>query len=184
MSSKAIKKILIAALVALAGLSCTKQSLMATYNTQEQKIDTFINGIVSKDTTIRVVHNAGSHRVVLVEGEDADSLSATGNISFYYAGYTFTGNVSASALFATNHEETALASKWDLTDASYDIKTLNLSDAELLDGLRNGLEGVRAGEECYILFSGEHGFGKKAVGTIGAKSALCYHIWVESINND
>ena len=61
---------------------------------------------------------------------------------------------------------------------------LNLGEDELVEGLRNGLRGVRGGEECYILFSGKYGFGKKAFGTIPANSALAYHVWVESVSND
>jgi FKBP-type peptidyl-prolyl cis-trans isomerase len=47
-----------------------------------------------------------------------------------------------------------------------------------------GLEGVKAGEECEIIFSGKYGFGNKAFGMIPAKSALLYKIWVVSISND
>ena len=44
-----------------------------------------------------------------------------------------------------------------------------------------GLEGVRSGEDSYIIFSGRHGFGKKQVGTVPANAPLCYHIRVEEV---
>ena len=47
----------------------------------------------------------------------------------------------------------------------------------------NGLYGVKAGQECYILFNGKYGFGNKPVGTVSANAALLYHIWVQSIQN-
>ena len=71
-----------------------------------------------------------------------------------------------------------------MTDASYEVKTVRLSaDDGLVTGLHNGLEGVRAGEICYILFSGQYGFGKRAVGIIPGNSAILYQIRVESVSN-
>ena len=60
---------------------------------------------------------------------------------------------------------------------------MELGTDPLLKGLENGLKGVRGGEECYILFSGKYAYGKKIVGTIPSKSALVYHVTVESITN-
>ena len=61
--------------------------------------------------------------------------------------------------------------------------TLTLDD-RLLDGLQRGLEGVRGQDECYILFSGKYAYGSRVQGTIPARSALVYHVWVNSISND
>jgi FKBP-type peptidyl-prolyl cis-trans isomerase len=61
---------------------------------------------------------------------------------------------------------------------------INITDSELIEGLRNGLMGVKAGEECEILFSGKYGFGNKTFGMIPAKSALLYKIWVVSVTNE
>ena len=55
---------------------------------------------------------------------------------------------------------------------------------ELLEGLRKGLEGVRAGEECEIMFSGKYGYGNKTFGIIPATSALLYKIWVVGVSNE
>lgn len=173
-----------AVLVAAALVSgCTKQSLENTYNNQESKIDTYINSLLAKDENLRVVHNSGAHRVVLVEGE-GDELTSRGSVAFYYAGYVFTNGLSASNLFFTNDQATAESANWKVTGADFSVKVEDMADAELLKGLRNGLVGVKGGEECVIVFSGKYGFGKKAVGTIPANSALAYHVWVESVNND
>ncbi len=170
------------ALLAMLFSGCTKQSLETSYNNQETKIDNYISALVTKDS-IRVVHNAGAHRAVLVEGE-GEPLSNKGSVAFYYAGYVFNGNISSSNLFATNHEPTATSSSFNAPGFPLEVRIEDMSDSQLLKGLYNGLVGVQAGEECVILFSGKYGFGKKAVGTIPANSALAYHIWVESINND
>lgn len=178
-------KILMAALTAtlfiLAG--CGKASLETIYNNQETKIESFINSLASKTDSLRVEHNAGSHRAIVAEGT-GDYLEEDGNIAFYYAGYTFNGNVSPSGLFATNSSEVAAGAGFKLEADQAVPVTVKLSEAGLVSGLRNGLKGVRGGEECYIVFSGKYGFGKKAFGTIPANSALVYHVWVESISND
>lgn len=170
--------------IALLSASCVKQKLETTYNSQEDKIDQYIekNRIVSGDT-LRVVYNAGSSRLVTKEGEGPE-LAADGNIAFYYAGYTFGGSISNSNLFSTNHEPSATAAGWTLTEDEAKALTINLNDYRLLPGLKSGLIGVKGGEECQIFFTGKYGFGNKELGIIPANSALVYKIWVESISND
>jgi FKBP-type peptidyl-prolyl cis-trans isomerase len=194
--------------------SCVKEKLEDTYNKQENKIDQFIeknryqkrntqvpkrdpetghiltdeNGQpVMKDTvvtdTLRVIYNGGASRLVTKEG-DGEEVRANGSIAFYYAGYIFSGSISASNLFTTNHKETAASAGWTLTDEMDDILTISLNDYELLPGLKSGLVGVRGGEECQIFFSGKYGYGKKSSGIVPANSALVYKIWVESVSND
>ena len=182
--------ILMAALAA-GMLACTKEQVQATYDKQETTIESFVDARLKADTTATVTYNNGSVRVVMHdtlsrEGVLADSLRPGGIVSFYYAGYVLTSaSVSSSSLFATNHKATAQASGWALTDTTSQFKicTLTLDDS-LLPGLRNGLEGVQNQDECYILFSGEYGYGNEAVGTIPARSALVYHVWVNSITNE
>jgi len=181
-----VRNIILTAMLLAAGLlsSCGKSSLETTYNNQEAKIDSYISSLTATDTTLRVVHNAGSHRIVLKEGTGAE-LTDKGTVAIYYAGYTFTSGISAAALFATNNQEVAESIDWgDLGGFSYEVKLLDMKEADLLKGLYNGLKGVKTGEECIILFSGKYAFGSKALGTIPANSALAYYVWVESLNND
>lgn len=181
--------ILAAALACMATASCVKEQLEVTYNKQETQIDSYIskNSTVKNEEggtdTLRVVRNGGSNRLVTVEGT-GEELRADGHLGFYYAGYTFNGSVSASNMFGTNHQATAEQAGWNLTDPDYALMEINITEAELLDGLRNGLMGVKAGEECEIIFSGKYGFGNKAFGMIPAKSALLYKIWVVSVTNE
>ena len=181
-----------ALLLVLAGLlpACNKEAVQLAYDKQETNIASFVEAQRKADKTARVTYKDGVVRVVLHdtlarEGLLADTLHTGGTVSFYYAGYTLTNaSVSSSNLFATNHKKTADAAGWQLSDTTaFHIRTLTL-DNQLLEGLRRGLEGVRNQDECYILFSGKYGYGSKAQGTIPARSALVYHIWVNSISND
>ena len=133
--------------------------------------------------TRRVVRNAGSNRLVTREGT-GEELAADGYVSFYYAGYTFSGSVSASNMFSTNRLATAEEAGWNTEDDGYGLYEISLNDKELIDGLKKGLEGVKAGEECEILFSAKYGFGNKSLGIIPAKTALFYRIWVVGVTND
>lgn len=166
-------------LMTLAGMSCMKSKLEATYNNQENQIDKYL----SSKTDMRIERNGGANRLVTKEGE-GEMLSRNGFVSFYYAGYTFSGNYSTSNMFVTNHQASAEQAGWDLTDAEYTLYETNMSDARLIQGLKDGLIGVRAGEECEILFSGKYGFGNENFGIIPAKSALLYKIWVVGVTND
>lgn len=187
---------LVAACAAVALLSgCTEQELETTYSSQEDRIDSFIESLMNSETPpVRVVHNNGSNRIVLGEYTPADDtdmnyteeLTESGTVSFYYAGYIFSGSTPTSSnLFATNNQDVAAEAGWELTNVDYNILTVNMSDKNVLvEGLRNGMIGVRGQDTCYVVFSGKYGFGDKAVGIVPANSALLYQIWVESISND
>lgn len=180
--------IISASVLCLACLSCVKEKREATYISQESKIDQYItsNMVVSGEQgtdTLRVVYSGSANRLVRQEGL-GEELKPNGTVSFYFAGYTFNTGKSTSNLFATNHEETASAARWDLTDADYRLMTLDMSDADLIKGLRDGLLGVKSGEHCEILFNGKYGYGKRPFGTVPANSALLFEIWVEAVSNN
>ena len=147
----------------------------------------YVQKIETRDTTwtdsLRVVYNNGSTRLVWDEGA-GPMLDPDGSVSFYYAGYTFTGSISKQNLFVTNHQPTAEAAGFALTDPDYELYEINLGETELIEGLRNGLAGVRAGERCEILFSGKYAFGNTTFGIIPANSALAFQIWVVGVSND
>ena len=170
--------------------ACNKEAVQLAYDKQEANIASFVEAQLKADNTATVTYKDGAVRIVLHdtlrrEGLLADTLRAGGTVSFYYAGYTLpSASVSASNLFATNHKQTADAAGWRLSDTTaFKIQTITLDDS-LLDGLQRGLEGVRNQDECYILFSGKYAYGSRIQGTIPARSALVYHIWVNSISND
>lgn len=178
---KAIRPIMAMAVIAAISCSCVKEKLEMTYNKQEANIDKYITSNLKDERT--VTYNNGSARLTLVAGE-GEELAADGTVGFYYAGYTFNGNINSANMFATNHEATATAAKWELTDPDYAIMEIDMNDSRLLEGVRNGLLGVKAGEECEILFCGKYGFGNSTFGMIPANSALAFKIWVVNVSND
>lgn len=192
------KLLILAMLLCFAASSCMKEKLAATYNSQEASIDKYITGSmyvkrsgVSEKTgndttwtdTLRIVRNGGVNRLVQKEGL-GEELKPGGNIAFYYAGYIFKGSKNSNILFATNRQEIAAEKKWELTDASNEMLQLDLAKTRLIEGLRKGLIGVKGGEECEIMFSGQYAFGDNEFGTIPANSALLYYIWVEAVSNE
>ncbi|MFA6592185.1 MAG: FKBP-type peptidyl-prolyl cis-trans isomerase [Bacteroidales bacterium] len=171
--------------ICLSVFSCAKEQENTTYDNQEDKINTYITSQLSSVEGSRAVYYGKATRLILKEGT-GDSLAVNGNISFYYAGYVFeSSSISDDNLFATNHKATADGLKWELSDTtSFDVLTVNLAESDFITGLKTGLVGVKGGEESIIVFPGKYGYGKRKVGTIPAKSALAYRIWVESINNE
>lgn len=177
-------KIIAVIFSALAIYACSKEEIKTTYSRQETNIESFVSSMMKTVDTAYVVYNKGVSRLVTVYGDEGDSLKSNGTVSFYYAGYVLTGtSVSNSNMFATNSSEIAAAAQWTLSDEdAFELKTVKLDDKDLVEGLKRGLVGVKPGQECYILFSGKYGFGKRPLGTIPANAALVYHIWVESIS--
>ena len=194
--------ILFILLICMAASSCVKEKLETLYQKQESQIDSYLskNNTAKRDSTIiyedgtkkdttwtedrKIVYNRGAARLVTKKGAGPE-LSADGAVSFYYAGYIFKGSApTATNLFATNHQTTAETSGFEVTDADYSLFEVNMAETELLEGLRDGLEGVRAGEECEILFTAKYGYGNRTFGIIPVNSALLYRIWVVGVSND
>lgn len=163
--------------------SCIKEKLEVTYNRQEDQINSYIESALKQDASYTTVRNGGSNRLIRKQGE-GEGLTAAGSITFYYAGYIFKGGITSSGLFATNREESANDANWEITDATFEPLTINLQDSKLLPGLKDGLIGVKGGEECEIIFSGKYGFGNDSFGIIPANSALLFKIWVISTSNE
>ena len=167
--------------------ACTKQSLKATYDKQSGYIEAFVQGQMKSDTTATLRENGGAYRLLLHDTlkVQRDSLREGGLVSLYYACFTLTGSsVSRNNLVATNLKEVARAAGWDLTDTTrYKLDTVRL-DKNLLPGLRYGLEGVQAGDQGYILFTGKLGYEDTERGMIPAKSALAYQIWIDNVKNE
>lgn len=175
-------KILILTAICLAAGSCVKEKLETLYSKQDTQIDSYISKArVTGGDTLDVVYNKGSVRLIKTEGT-GPALEEGGSVSFYYAGYVFTS--SPSSLFATNHQETAAGAGFTLTDDEYRIFEADMRSTQLLEGVRNGLIGVRSGEVCEIAFSGKYGFGDEVFGTIPVNSALLYKIWIVGVSNE
>ena len=109
-----------------------------------------------------------------------------GAVSFYYAGFLISSSrLTNSNLFATNYDTFANSAGWAVSDSStFTISTVKLGEDNLVEGLRNGLIGVKGGDECYVMFSGKHGFGKKKITSIPSNSALAYRLWIKSVSNN
>lgn len=182
MRSKTI--ILILAVCSAVLVSCEKSALEITWSTQAENIDKYIQGMIDKNPDYPVFYNDGVVRLTLSPGEGA-ALEKGGTASIWYAGYTMSGSsFSETNPFATNIYAVALNAKWTVGEESdYTLIDVSPSDKDLMEGLRLGLEGVRPGEDCYILFPGKKAYGKRQVGTIPANSALVYHIQVEDVRN-
>lgn len=202
-------KILILLVICLATGSCVKEKLETFYTKQDTQIDAYMTKarVVKRDSikleitpnaddptkndttkvkvewedSLDVIYNKGAVRLVKTEGT-GPALEEGGAVSFYYAGYVFTSN--PSSLFATNHQETAAGAGFTLTDDEYQIFEADMRSTRLLEGVRNGLIGVKSGEVCEIAFSGKYGFGDEVFGTIPVNSALLYKIWVIGVSNE
>lgn len=171
--------------LSLAG-ACTKQALQTTYDKQSTNIESFISTRMKADSTATLVKNGGAFRLNVHDTLGlADSLDWNGQVCLWYACYTLTSaSISSSNLVATNVKSLAKSAGWELSDSTrYHLDTLRL-DKQLVEGLRQGLWGVQAGDEAFILFTGELGYGDSERGMIPARSALVYQVLIESISNE
>ena len=164
--------------------ACGKSSLETTFASQSDKIDTYVSKQLESHPEYRAVYDQGVVRLVVAEGEGTEAAKG-GKVTFYYAAYNFNNSsIGNNTLFATNDAEIAAAANWSLSDTTlFFPATVTLGKDKLVPGLEIGLNGVRPGEDSFILFFGKHGFGKRQIGTIPANAAICYHVRVEDTEN-
>jgi len=169
--------------IIFAASSCQPEDIQTKYASQESNIENFVAAQLKEKPEMRVEYNNGVVRLVLTEGE-GEQLQSSGTLTIKYAAYNFSsGSITNDGLIATNSSEVVAAAGWELTGRSYENITLTL-DNSLVEGLREGLIGVKRGEECLILFSGRHAHGRISVGTIPAYAPMAYHIWIQDIENN
>lgn len=172
---------------ALCFCSCKKEQIAIMFANQRTKIETYVNKILAADEAAEVYYNGGSTRVIAHEADkgEGDELNARGSVTFEYAGYDFTsGSISSSAMFATNKKELAQSLSWSVADVeTMEPVTYAIADESLLEGLRLGLKGVKKGETCTILFTGDLGFGDTYQAGVPKNAPLAFVIWVKEIEN-
>ncbi len=124
----------------------------------------------------------GVERTSWIFSTPYSTINASGTA---YSGAVISGSGSSSGLtmFGTNHYLTALFTGWTLEEGDDEALKVSLTDNTVVEGLRNGLVGVREGEVCDIVFTGEYGLGKRDKGVVSGNSALLYRVWVDSISN-
>lgn len=167
------KIILTLLVIALAVSSCDKQDRENTYISQEERIDSYINSL---DDSYRVMRQNGANRVVVTEGNSPDSLCVGDSVYFYYSGYQFSGG--RGALFATND---TIVAKENGIFASGDTFKLRYGSDGLINGLHNGMAGVREGETCYIIFSAKYGYGNEIMFNLPKLTPLFFDIQVKKV---
>lgn len=167
---------------------CTKQAIQATYDKQEATIDKLVESLLAKDEGATAEYLDGAVRIRLSDSTSSDAdepLAKGGKVSFYYGGFVVTSaSLSYSGLFATNLQELANTAGWkDVDESIFGEETVTVGKGELVPGLEKGLIGVKKGDDCIIVFSGKYGWGNHARGTVPARSALAYQIWVTDVTN-
>lgn len=164
--------------------SCGKNGVENTYSRQDSTIESLVQSLAPEGSEATVEYFDGPVRVTVAHG-DGNVLESGGTVTFLYAGHILNGtNLNASNLFMTNNKEFAESSNWTVTDSTiFQATTVNLADDTLVKGLAKGIVGVKAGDECYIMFNGKYGFGKHTTGIVPGNSGLVYHLWIDSVSN-
>ena len=153
-------------------VNCTKQDRENTIIAQEAAIDSYISSLSSAE----VVRNGGSNRVVMISGTPGTEAVSGDSLYIRYAGYIFSNG--KGALFVTNDSIVGRDKKFPLQKAPLKIK---LGETALVDGLELGLDGVKKGEHCYIIFSAKYGFNNTSVSNIPKLTPLFYEVWVDEV---
>lgn len=167
-----VKKYLILCFAALLAVCCDKEDRKNTYANQETQIDSYVSSLSSDYT---VVYNGGVVRVILEEGS-ADAVRSGDSLYFHYSGYVFSGG--KGALFATNDAAVAEAAGFITDGKAFGTK---FGHSAMLEGLKKGLDGVREGERCYIIFSARYGYGNQTMQALPKLTPLFFEIKIDKI---
>lgn len=178
MTMRTIRHIMIAVTAAAGLISCANEDKKLTIADQEAAIDSYITQNYANNTVVR---RNGSNRVILdsTSVNIPDSLMYGDSLYFYYAGYIFTN--SPSRLFSTNNYDVAEESGFVISNRDYSVRKILYNKGCMVNGLENGMYGVKDGGHYLILFSAQYGFYDSYVYNIPKLSALAYEIWVDRV---
>lgn len=167
-----VRRLLILCAAVLLAASCDKEDRKNTYANQEAAIDSYVSSL-STDYTL--VYNGGVVRVILEEGT-GKTLSSGDSLIFHYSGYTF--NHGKGSLFATNDLEVAEATGFVTDGKPFRVR---FGHSAMVAGLNKGLEGVREGEHCYVIFSARYGYGNQIMSTLPKLTPLLFEMKIDQI---
>ena len=167
-----VKKYLILCIAALLAVCCDKEDRKNTYANQEASIDSYVSSLTSDYT---VVYNGGVVRVILEEGS-SEAAKSGDSLYFHYSGYVFSRG--KGSLFATNDKEVAEEYGFVTDGKAFGVR---LGHSAMVEGLKKGLEGVKAGEHCYIIFSARYGYGNQIMNTLPKLTPLLFEMNIDKI---
>lgn len=167
-----VRNLFIICLAAVFVIGCDKEDRKNTYADQESRIDAWAT---SQGAEFNVVLNSGVVRVVVTEGTGSE-LQKGDSLYFHYSGYVFSNG--KGGLFYTNDPEVAEAAGFITDGKPMGIK---YGSSALLKGLSLGLEGVKEGEHCYIVFSARYGYGNQIIANLPKLTPLFFDITVDKI---
>ncbi|MBO7562178.1 MAG: FKBP-type peptidyl-prolyl cis-trans isomerase [Bacteroidales bacterium] len=167
-----VRNLFIICLAAVFAIGCDKEDRKNTYADQESRIDAWAT---SQGAEFPVVLNSGVVRVVVTEGSGSE-LQKGDSLYFHYSGYVFSNG--KGGLFYTNDPEVAEETGFITDGKPIGIK---YGSSALLKGLSLGLEGVKEGEHCYIVFSARYGYGNQIIANLPKLTPLFFDIKVDKI---
>lgn len=151
---------------------CTKQDRENTIINQEADIDKYLSSLQGAE----IIRNGGSNRAVISLGTEGIQAAPGDSLYIRYAGYTFSNG--KGTLFVTNDPEIAANNKFPLQESPEKIE---LGRTPLVKGLELGLNGVKQGEYCYIVFSAKYGYNNTTVANIPKLTPLFFEVWVDKV---
>ena len=169
------KKYLILCIAALLAVCCDKEDRKNTYANQEALIDSYVSSLSSDYT---VVYNGGVVRVILEEG-GSQVLQGGDSLYFHYSGYVF--NRGKGSLFYTNDPEVAKETGFVTDGKAFGVK---YGHSAMIEGLNKGLEGVKEGEHCYVIFSARYGYGNQIMSTLPKMTPLMFEMNIDKITRN
>lgn len=156
----------------LLAFSCTKEDRENTMTKQEEAIDSYISSLQGME----VVRNGGSNRVVVEAGSGEEGVVKGDSLYIRYAGYTFARG--KGELLITNDAVIAMENGFPCMEAPLKMR---LGSGGIIKGLELGLNGVKEGEHCYVIFSAKYGYGNIQVYNVPKLTPLFYEVWVDKV---
>lgn len=167
-----VKKYLILCFAALLAVCCDKEDRKNTYASQEMMIDNYVSSLSSDYT---VVYNGGVVRVIMEDGT-SEAVRSGDSLYFHYSGYVF--SMGKGSLFATNDPVVAEETGFITDGKAFGAR---LGHSTMVEGLKKGLDGVKEGEHCYIIFSARYGYGNQIMATLPKMTPLLFEIRIDKI---
>lgn len=107
-------------------------------------------------------------------------IVAGDSVYFYYAA-SYLANGTSQIFFDTNIKEIAEDLGLDTFERDFSVKKEIAGVGRFISGLDKGLTWCAEGEECFLIFNSDLGYGSNTVGIIPAYSPICFHIIIQKV---
>jgi FKBP-type peptidyl-prolyl cis-trans isomerase 2 len=125
----------------------------------------------------------GVSRALYIKGDEACPVSKGDSVYFYFTAYVIIGN-SSFYIYDTNNKEDAKVAGLDTISRNFTPKGIIAGSGQVISGLDKGLLMCYLGEQSFLIFNSDLGYGSNSLGIVPPYSPLMFQVQIVGIKKN